>query len=244
MGPGGGHALVRAVARACTAGTHGVAAHCSGQSWAGEGSAGGAGPPPPCSLFVEDNLMKEWVPAARCAGAGERDAGAPAGRTPGLGADTGCAAGAPGHRPGWGGRLWRDSLSPTPSCSVPVCSSFAMCSTGSVPFQRYQQCPRLSSQHLRSRPPPQALAGAEAAYARAMEAASKVSLVGEGDGPSLRGAMEGLPDLPMMLGAAHSQVGRHGRGNGGRAGSMDWCARVGACVCVGGGGGGGPCWRV
>ncbi|GAB4820234.1 hypothetical protein N2152v2_007280 [Parachlorella kessleri] len=52
----------------------------------------------------------------------------------------------------------------------------------------------------------QAFAGAEAGYARAMEAAAKVSLVGDGDGPSLRGAMEGVIDLPMMLGASHSQL--------------------------------------
>lgn len=66
----------------------------------------------------------------------------------------------------------------------------------------------------------QAFAGAEAAYSRAMDAASKISLVGDSDGPTLRGALDGFSSLPIMMGAAHGQVWRRqlcawGRGPGG-----------------------------
>ncbi len=45
----------------------------------------------------------------------------------------------------------------------------------------------------------QACAGAEAAYARALTAASRVPLVGECDGASLRGGLSGFSDLPFMV---------------------------------------------
>lgn len=46
----------------------------------------------------------------------------------------------------------------------------------------------------------QACAGAEAAYTRALSAASKVPLVGNCDGASLRAALDGFSDLPFMVG--------------------------------------------
>lgn len=48
----------------------------------------------------------------------------------------------------------------------------------------------------------QACAGAEAAYTRALTAASKVPLVGGCDGASLRAALCGFSDLPFMVGQA------------------------------------------
>ena len=46
----------------------------------------------------------------------------------------------------------------------------------------------------------QACANAEAAYTRTLTAASKVKLVGDCDGASVRGALDGLSDLPFMIG--------------------------------------------
>ncbi len=46
----------------------------------------------------------------------------------------------------------------------------------------------------------QACAGAEAAYTRALSAASKVRLVGGCDGASLHAALDGFSDLPFMVG--------------------------------------------
>ncbi|BDA42713.1 hypothetical protein COCOBI_03-6060 [Coccomyxa sp. Obi] len=53
----------------------------------------------------------------------------------------------------------------------------------------------------------QACAGAEAAYTRALSAASKVRLVGGCDGASLHAALDGFSDLPFMVGQAHVRVG-------------------------------------
>ena len=50
-----------------------------------------------------------------------------------------------------------------------------------------------------ARVPDQACAGAEAAYTRALTAASRVALVGDCDGASLRGALSGFSDLPFMV---------------------------------------------
>jgi hypothetical protein len=61
----------------------------------------------------------------------------------------------------------------------------------------------------------QACAGAEAAYVRALEAASKVPLVGHCDGASLRAALDGFSDLPFMVG----QVGT-------------WKAALGQSACM------------
>ncbi|KAK9817288.1 hypothetical protein WJX72_012262 [[Myrmecia] bisecta] len=52
----------------------------------------------------------------------------------------------------------------------------------------------------------QALAGAEAGYLRAMAAVSKVNLVGECDGATLRAALKGFSELPSVVGRAHSQI--------------------------------------
>ena len=46
----------------------------------------------------------------------------------------------------------------------------------------------------------QACANAEAAYTRTLTAASKVKLVGDCDGASVRGALDGFSDLPFMIG--------------------------------------------
>ena len=46
----------------------------------------------------------------------------------------------------------------------------------------------------------QACANAEAAYTRTLTAASKVKLVGDCDGASVRGALDGFSDLPFMVG--------------------------------------------
>lgn len=48
----------------------------------------------------------------------------------------------------------------------------------------------------------QACANAEAAYTRTLTAASKVKLVGDCDGASVRGALDGFSDLPFMVGQA------------------------------------------
>lgn len=54
---------------------------------------------------------------------------------------------------------------------------------------------------------PQAFAAAETAYARAMTAVARLSLVGGSDGASLRAAMEQVSELPSLMGLSHSSVG-------------------------------------
>ena len=56
----------------------------------------------------------------------------------------------------------------------------------------------------------QACAAAEAAYVRAINAISKLRLVGECDGATLRPAMEELSSVPELLAMSHSTVGYHG----------------------------------
>ena len=46
----------------------------------------------------------------------------------------------------------------------------------------------------------QALSSAEAAYTRAMNAVSRVKLVGECDGPTLRAALARFSDIPWLIG--------------------------------------------
>ena len=52
----------------------------------------------------------------------------------------------------------------------------------------------------------QACANAEAAYTRTLTAASKVKLVGDCDGASVRGALDGFSDLPFMVGQVIHQA--------------------------------------
>ena len=52
----------------------------------------------------------------------------------------------------------------------------------------------------------QACANAEAAYTRTLTAASKVKLVGDCDGASVRGALDGFSDLPFMVGQVTDQA--------------------------------------
>ncbi|PSC67166.1 sulfur stress regulator [Micractinium conductrix] len=52
----------------------------------------------------------------------------------------------------------------------------------------------------------QAFAAAETAYARAMTAVARLSLVGGSDGASLRAAMEQVSELPSLMGLSHSSV--------------------------------------
>ena len=54
----------------------------------------------------------------------------------------------------------------------------------------------------------QAFAGAEAAYARAMDALAGLSLPGDADGPTLRAAMSEFSSLPAALGHLHADVAR------------------------------------
>lgn len=53
----------------------------------------------------------------------------------------------------------------------------------------------------------QALAGAEAAYTRALTAASRVVLAGDCDGAALCAAAAGLADLPFQVGQQHAAIG-------------------------------------
>jgi len=53
----------------------------------------------------------------------------------------------------------------------------------------------------------QALAGAEAAYTRALTAASRVALAGDCDGAALCAAAAGLADLPFQVGQQHAAIG-------------------------------------
>ncbi|KAK9830979.1 hypothetical protein WJX81_004843 [Elliptochloris bilobata] len=53
----------------------------------------------------------------------------------------------------------------------------------------------------------QALAAAEAAYTRALTAASRVALAGDCDGAALCAAAAGLADLPFQVGQQHAAVG-------------------------------------
>ncbi len=53
----------------------------------------------------------------------------------------------------------------------------------------------------------QALAGAEAAYTRALTAASRVALAGDCDGAALYAAAAGLADLPFQVGQQHAAIG-------------------------------------
>eukprot|EP00884_Botryococcus_braunii_P012143 jgi/Botrbrau1/2092/Bobra.0047s0050.1 len=52
----------------------------------------------------------------------------------------------------------------------------------------------------------QALAAAEGAYTRAMTAVSKITLVGDCDGATLRAALHGFSDLPFVVGQAHVKL--------------------------------------
>ena len=66
----------------------------------------------------------------------------------------------------------------------------------------------MASMHLTSAL--QACANAEAAYTRTLTAASKVKLVGDCDGASVRGALDGFSDLPFMIGQVpHSRAFRN-----------------------------------
>ena len=56
----------------------------------------------------------------------------------------------------------------------------------------------------------QACANAEAAYMRTLTAASKVKLVGDCDGASVRGVLDGFSDLPFMVGQVTDQALRRG----------------------------------
>ena len=78
-----------------------------------------------------------------------------------------------------------------------------------TPFQRgvliWQLPDTCRSAHNLARllvPGLQACANAEAAYTRTLTAASKVKLVGDCDGASVRGALDGFSDLPFMVGQA------------------------------------------
>lgn len=53
----------------------------------------------------------------------------------------------------------------------------------------------------------QALAAAEAAYTRALTAASRVALAGECDGAAMCAVAAGLADLPFQVGQQHAAVG-------------------------------------
>ena len=52
----------------------------------------------------------------------------------------------------------------------------------------------------------QACANAEAAYTRTLTAASRVKLVGDCDGASVRGALDGFSDLPFMVGQVSDEA--------------------------------------
>ena len=95
-----------------------------------------------------------------------------------------------------------------PPCLALPSSELPRCTGRQVAEQACRACRHPKSMRDATASGSQACANAEAAYTRTLTAASKVKLVGDCDGASVRGALDGFSDLPFMVGQVTDQACR------------------------------------